>query len=127
MGISGTQLEITAEFSGTSSEPFGVSVLSGSGGKTNLVVDQTRDYVLIDGTAQGNPKPRAGPILGGADKVWMHAFVDGNTIEVIFNNQTAITTQVYPKAEGGGVEIFGTGKGVTVELNAWALEQANNL
>ena len=70
MGISGTQLEITAEFSGTSSEPFGVSVLSGSGGKTNLVVDQTRDYVLIDGTAQGNPKPRAGPILGGSDKVW---------------------------------------------------------
>ena len=49
MGISGTHLEITAEFSGTSSEPFGVSVLSGSGGKTNLVVDQTRDYVLIDG------------------------------------------------------------------------------
>ena len=57
----------------------------------------------------------------------VHAFVDGNTIEVIFNNQTAITTQVYPKAEGGGVEIFGTGKGVTVELNAWALEEANNL
>ena len=70
VGISGTQLEITAEFSGTSSEPFGVSVLSGSGGKTNLVVDQTREYVLIDGTAQGNPKPRAGPILGGSDKVW---------------------------------------------------------
>ena len=64
-----------------------------------------------------------------AQPPWIHAILDGNTIEVIFNNRTAISApQVTRLREGGdGVRLFGVGEGrVKVKLQVWELRQANN-
>lgn len=166
------------------SRPFGISVLRSPDGseRTDLAVDMTRGYVMIDGTKQ-HTAVRAGPILlppspspavytstattaevavagGGTgsnradqngatsatDKnesttttnttVWMHAIIDACVIEVIWNNRTALTTQVHPSAETStGIALFGVGRGVvadgegggvTAQCTAWRLAPANN-
>ena len=68
--------------------------------------------------------------------VWMHAIIDACVIEVIWNNRTALTTQVHPSAETStGIALFGVGQGavaegggggVTAQCTAWRLAPANN-
>ena len=61
--------------------------------------------------------------------VWMHAILDGNTIEVIFNNRTAISAPYVGDLQEGdsGVQLFGVGNnGVKAQFRAWELLQANN-
>jgi hypothetical protein len=70
--------------------------------------------------------------------VWMHAIIDACVIEVIWNNRTALTTQVHPSAETStGIALFGVvwgaaarggggGGGVSAQCTAWRLALANN-
>jgi hypothetical protein len=138
LGAMGPRLEITCAFSvaaGHTPSRFGISVLRSPDGAehTDLVVDRARGYVLIDGTKQ-HTAVRAGPFLpaagngsGGPTVVWMHAVIDACVVEVIWNNRTALTTQVVPSANTStGIALFGVGGGVTAHLTAWRLAAANN-
>ena len=155
--ISGTHLEIACTFSvlpgSNHSAAFGVSVFAASDDgrrRTDLLVDLRRGYFTLDATAQGELSPRSGPVRGSTACIWMHAILDGNAIEAIFNNReppryrsylgcillkmpalpcltgTAISTpQVADLREGdSGVRLFGVGDGVNAKLEVWELRQA---
>ena len=92
--ISGTHLEIACTFSvlpgGNHSAAFGVSVFAASDDgrrRTDLLVDLRRGYFTLDATAQGELSPRSGPVRGSTARISMHAILDGNAIEAIFNNR----------------------------------------
>merc|ERR1712194_74272 len=116
--------------------PFGVEVLMGANGEsTRIGVDPIRGLVTVNGTTQGNADVRAGPLMpSNATEVTVHAFIDHSIIEVIVNNQTALTVYVTPSSNASvGVRLYGTGKDgqnvgkVTGEFQMWDLDAANNL
>ena len=125
-------LEIFCRFTlvgGAVARPFGVSVLRSPDGveHTALLVDLARGLVVVDGSAQAT-EPRAGPFQTAAEEhsVSLHAIIDGQTIEAIWNNRTALTVQVAPSNASTGVSLVGVGvrSGVRAELRAWRLRPA---
>merc|ERR1712039_87280 len=110
--------------------PFGVEVLKGADGAgTRIGVDPIRGLVTVNGTTQGNNDVRAGPLMpGNATHVTIHAIVDHSIIEVIVNNQTALTVYVTPSSNTSvGVELYGLSEKVTGDVQVWELAAANNL
>lgn len=126
------QLELYATFtwSGTASpnEPFGITI---QGGAANLTVDCTVDDPSAPREKGGclvHAVRSHGPLMPiGTTSVSIHAIVDGSIVETIFNNRTAMVTYSSPSdASATSVSVFGTGAGVTGQLETWNLKQANN-
>ena len=115
----------------------GVSVLgslNNPGERTRIGVDWGTKTVFVDGTQQGNPFVRAGPLLGSSANVSLHVYVDHAFVTAIFNDQVAFTVFVTPTSGAQGVvESFSTCSGtspcneVRVDMTVWPLQSANNL
>lgn len=120
--LSSQQAEVYAEFTvgslGSNNDPpvFGLTVLRGPGGEgTNITVDLQRQHVNV-GT-------RAGPLLGSSSRVSMHVYIDHTIVEVIVNNQTALTYFADVKSMlSADIVVVGAGAGVTASVHAWKLK-----
>ena len=142
LGTTGLQTELTANFQLSKNENemeqglFGVDVACSEDGRcarifancTNWVGEQPTCEVGVDATqldVQG--KSISGPLTflgetvdGKKLELNMHAIVDGEVIEVIFNNRTAMVhyAQVIDE-KSVSVELFGNVGG---KLESWELE-----
>ena len=124
------QLELVATFSwdasqGNPSSPFGVSVLNGS---QVITIDCKGDNEEAPGGCMVGAVKSKGPLLPlGSSSVRVHVYVDGEIVESIFNNRTALVTyQSPPNKDATAVELFGVGAGVEGSVKSWQLKQANN-
>lgn len=97
----------------------GVRVLASADGSDPgvlITVDREHEFVNV-GDRSGPYYPLAVP-----DTDWMHIYVDHSIVEVIVNNQTAITYMAAPKSAGSNqVRIVGCGPGVTCNVGSTAL------
>lgn len=125
------QLEVVATFSWSGpnpTQPFGVSVL---GGAANLTVDCTADQPTApkaDGGCQVGVPGHFGPLMPiGTTTVNVHAIVDHQIVETIFNNRTAMVTYAMLYNENAEVTTFGLDDpAIHVQLDTWVLKDANN-
>jgi len=132
--IGSLQLEVSASFSWSDNSilkrPFGVSVLNGT---QRLVVDCTKDSPEAPGGCTvhvtGLGINYSGPLLPIKSKsVCISAIVDHQLVETIFNNRTAITSNISPPNEGSThVHLFGVDQhGLQGDITTWELKAANN-
>ena len=115
----------------------GVSVLGALDNpveKTRIGVDWGTGTVFVDGTQQGNPFVRAGPLLGPTANVSLHVYVDHAFVTAIFNERVAFTVMVTPSSAANSVvESFASCagrspcEGAAVDMTAWPLKSANNM
>jgi len=127
------QLEVVATFSWTGpnpTAPFGVSVL---GGTTNLTIDCTttdRSKSEAPGGCMVHGPQSQGPLMPiGTKTARLHAIIDHEIIEAIFNNRTAMVNynKAIPSEKSTSVELFGMGiAGLKAEISTWSLDAANN-
>eukprot|EP00930_Biecheleria_cincta_P099284 TRINITY_DN90919_c0_g1_i1.p1 TRINITY_DN90919_c0_g1~~TRINITY_DN90919_c0_g1_i1.p1 ORF type:complete len:560 (-),score=74.14 TRINITY_DN90919_c0_g1_i1:215-1810(-) len=129
----GLQAEIFASFGprAETSSDFGLSVLGGGslGGSTQIALSPSTGLVLVNGTSQGNPQVRAGPLPPASPEGWnIHAVIDHCILEVIVNNVTALVVYVAPSPDSGHVELFsGDAQSSSVDkLDVWTLKSAKH-
>ena len=127
------QMEIYATFSCflKPTQAFGVRFSNGSTSTFELSIDCTEGRE--EAPCMAHAANDAGPILPvGATTFSLHAIVDHQIVESIFNNRTAIVSYLGTSTMGpssfSDVELFGVeaGSGVTANLSAWSLRGANN-
>lgn len=136
----GLQAEVYAQFVHIAADDnaegtAGVSVLASLDNpieKTRVGVDWSTETVFVDGTRQGNPAVRAGPLLGSKTNVSVHVYVDHAYVTAIFNEQVALTVLVTPtSAAQGVVESFTSCFAAPCDsmsvVMAWPLRSANNV
>jgi sucrose-6-phosphate hydrolase SacC (GH32 family) len=122
------RVEIVATFSWTGSNPtapFGVSILDGA---ANLTIDcKGTNPSAPNGCMVGTGRA-VGPLMPLSTKtVALHAIVDHQIVETIFNNRTAMVTYTTPaSATATAVELFGVTSGIKGTITTWALDAANN-
>ena len=80
------------------------------------------------GGCQAKVTASMGPIMPiGTNTVTIHAYVDHQIVETIFNNRTAMVTYSAPPDETHtAVSLFGVGAAVSGTIETWELEAANN-
>ena len=135
------QMEIIATFRWASDtppvDPFGFTIL---GGLANVTIDCAPRNVSAEFGSQppcqvvawASPvrkTPARGPLLPlDTRAVTVHTYVDGEIMETIANNRTAMVTyhKEIPSASSTGVSLFGAAVGVEAELKSWSLTAANN-
>lgn len=150
LGANGTQLEISANFSLSSSafalpSRFGLWVLAGSSvnnssdateiERTVIEFDSKSKLVSIDRRFSGNSNDsdvRAGPWPKAdissdalATDLHIHAYVDRSIVEVIVNGQTAITVYVHPqRADSVRLAVFADWGEVTASVDVHQMSAA---
>eukprot|EP00041_Stephanoeca_diplocostata_P037996 m.1466875 g.1466875 ORF g.1466875 m.1466875 type:complete len:661 (+) comp25138_c0_seq20:3388-5370(+) len=122
------QLELVVTFAWSGPNPthrFGVSVL---GGAAEIAVDCTTNSPQAPGGCMVGCMSSQGPLMPiGAKNLRIHAIVDHQIIETIFNNRTAMVTYAKPaNASAIGVALFGIDTSITAHLETWSLDDANN-
>jgi hypothetical protein len=134
--------EIVASFSWSGANPtapFGVSILNGT---AKLTVDcEGADPQAVGGCmvcAAGHPSTAphiphepnnvCGPLLPiGTKTVHLHSIVDGQIVETIWNNRTAMVTYSDPPSETAtSVKLMGITADIQADITTYDLDVANN-
>jgi len=123
------QAEIIAKFTWSGANPsssFGFSVLNGT---QDISIDCAGNDPSAPGGCVVNVAGKAtGPLMPiGTKSASIHCYVDGEIVETIVNNRTAMVTYSAPKSvDGTAISLFGVGGTITGSISSWALNQANN-
>lgn len=107
----------------------GVSILGDGVNATTVTLAPDLGLVMVDGTAQGNPYVRAGPLPPPtpSGEFAIHLYADHSIIELIVNNVTALVVYVAPSPSAGRVQLVGMpAKADGAKLDVWTLKSANN-
>lgn len=129
LDVSGTALEIIAEFEPGDAEAFGLKVRRGEGEETVIGVDRRAGEVYVDRTRSGASKfsphfagRHAGKLADGG-RVVLHVLVDVTSVEVFADGgRVVLTDQIFPKPESRGVSLFAKGGTARLRsLEAWEL------
>lgn len=130
-GISGTALEIVAEFELGSASEVGLKVRTGDGEETLVGVDGAAEQLYLDRTRSGDVSfhdefsgrhVAPHPVEDG--RVRLHLFVDWSSVEVFARDgEVVITDQIFPSPESEGVELYAVGGTARlVSLEAWPIQ-----
>ncbi|MFI6507285.1 GH32 C-terminal domain-containing protein [Streptosporangium sp. NPDC050855] len=132
--VTGTTMEINAEFALGTAERFGL-VVRANGDKegTRIGYDRSTGRLYVDRTASGDnsagptfPGVHAGPVQTRDGKVSFTLYLDNSSVEVFgADGRTTITDQIFPGPASTGMKIFAdNGTATLLSLKAWPLRSA---
>ncbi|MFG0333531.1 MAG: glycoside hydrolase family 32 protein, partial [Maioricimonas sp. JB049] len=129
--VSGTRLEIIAEFEVGEADEFGLRVRTGDTEATVIGYNRIAGRLFVDRTASGETDfhdqfrgIHGGPLEPRDGRVHMHILIDESSVEVFGGDgETVITERIFPSPESDGVELYSLG-GTTrlATLSAWPLK-----
>ncbi len=127
--VRGRQLELRLTLTRGQASLTGLSVCRSPGGeeetlvyidweKSKLVVDKERSSLNLSAYAT----VEVGDLPIKEDRVSLHLYLDASVLEVVADNQVALTTRLYPAREdSNGVQLFSQGEGGTCNVKVWQL------
>lgn len=129
--LTGTRLEIVAEFEPDDAREFGLRVRTGEGEATVIGYNRIDGRLFVDRTQSGETDfhgrfrgIHGGPLQPRDGRIRMHILIDESSVEVFGGDgETVITERIFPSPDSDGVELYSLG-GTTrrVTLSAWPLK-----
>jgi fructan beta-fructosidase len=121
--VYGDKMEIEAEFNILDAAEFGFKVRKSDTEETVIGYDSVQQKVFVDRTKSGetgfssdfSTKTEA-PLVPADNKVRLHIYVDGSSVEVFANNgEKVITDLIFPDASSKSIELYTKGGNVQVD------------
>jgi beta-fructofuranosidase len=131
-GIGGDSLEIIAQFA-PGEATVGLKVRCSPGGEeeTTILYDRRAGRLSIDrvrssqaGDAEARKHSHAAPLdLAAGEPLRLDVYLDRSVLEVFANEQTCITTRIYPsRPDSLGIDLVAHGGGATLtQLDVWEM------
>ena len=129
-GVSGTSLEILAEFEvSDTTEEFGLKVFVGTTCHTDITYSTNKQTLSVDRSQSGEVdfhedfikvQTLDSKLVNG--KLTLHIFLDSSCVEVFANEGSdVISSLVFPPPGSEGVHVFSTGGEVKVNMTIYSL------
>ncbi|HSK39764.1 MAG TPA: glycoside hydrolase family 32 protein [Arenibaculum sp.] len=129
-GISGTALEIVAEFEVGTAAELGMKVRTGGQEETVIGIDARAGRLFVDRTRSGQVRfhpefsgRHTAPLRVENGRVKLHVFVDWSSVEVFAaDGEVVVTEQIFPAPGSDGVALYARGGTARlVSFEAWPL------
>jgi beta-fructofuranosidase len=131
-GFVSERFELSAEFSESTADEFGLELRVGENEKTVIKYDAVEKKVVFDRTHSGQPfAEKFGTVRKcalDAETVSFRVFVDASSVEVFVNNgEEVFTGRIFPDKNSQGIRVFANGGQTKVKAVKWEITSDNEI
>lgn len=125
-------LEIAVSIAPGKTDRAGIRLYAGNGQETTVSIDPRSSTIEVDRTKSGEtafhprfPGIQSAPLIRKGEATRLRIFVDTSSIEVFVDDgERVLTTLIFPRPSGKGIEFFGSADTRIRDSEAWRLKSA---